>query len=78
MCVVGMATQGLMRVLADDDPTRLRAMEMRFAAPLFAGETLRLEAWADGSFRARSLERDRIVLDHGRMKCALPALRRRT
>ena len=78
MCVVGMATQALMRVLADDDPTRLRAMEMRFAAPLFVGETLRLEAWAEGSFRARSLERGRIVLDNGRMTCALPPLRRRS
>lgn len=67
MCVAGMATQALMRLLANDDPARLRAIEMRFSAPVFPGETLRVEAWANGAYRVRVVERDEIVLDNGRL-----------
>jgi acyl dehydratase len=69
MCVAGFATQALMRVFADDDPARMRAIEMRFSAPLFPGETLRLEAWENGSFRASCVERGAVVLDNGLVKC---------
>jgi acyl dehydratase len=69
MCVAGIATQVLMRVLAADDPMRLKSVEMRFSAPIFPGETVRIEAWADGSFRARCLERYEIVLNNGLMTC---------
>lgn len=65
MCVAGIATQALMRALADDEPSRLRAIEMRFSAPVFPGETIRIEAWSDGSFRACCLERDVVVLANG-------------
>jgi acyl dehydratase len=68
MCVAGIATQVLMRLLADDDPSRLRSIEMRFSAPIFPGETVRVEAWSDGSFRARCAERDEVVLDNGRLQ----------
>ena len=67
MCVAGMATQALMRLLANEDPARLRAIEMRFSAPVYPGETVRIEAWRDGSFRARVVERDEVVLDNGRL-----------
>ena len=65
MCVAGMATQALMRRLAGDDPARLKAITMRFSAPFFPGDTLRVEGWEDGSFRARSVETGAIVLDNG-------------
>jgi len=65
MCVAGIATQALMRLLANDDPARLGSIEMRFSAPLFPGEMVRVEAWSDGSFRARCVERDELVLDNG-------------
>lgn len=69
MCVAGIATQALMKVLAHDDPSRLRSIEMRFASPVYPGETIRVEAWADGSFRARCVERDEVVLDNGLVRC---------
>ncbi|MBY5392850.1 MaoC/PaaZ C-terminal domain-containing protein [Rhizobium leguminosarum] len=69
MCVAGIATQVLMRLLAKDDPSRLKSIEMRFSAPIYPGETVRIEAWADGSFRARCVERDEIILDNGLMRC---------
>ena len=67
MCVAGIATQVLMRLLADDDPARLTSIEMRFSAPAFPGETVQIEAWDDGSFRARCVQRDVVVLDNGRV-----------
>jgi acyl dehydratase len=70
MCVVGMATQALMGVLADDDPARLKSIEVRFSAPVFPGDTIRVEVWADGSLQARSVERGEIVLSNGLIKVA--------
>ena len=70
MCVAGIATQALMSVLADDDPARLRSIEVRFSAPVFPGATIRVEAWADGSFQARTVERNEIVLSNGLIKYA--------
>jgi acyl dehydratase len=70
MCVAGIATQVLMGVLADDDPAKLRSIELRFASPVYPGDTIRVEAWADGSFQARCVERDEIVLSNGLLKCA--------
>ncbi len=70
ICVAGMATQALMRVLANDDPERLRSIEVRFSAPVFPGDTIRVEVWEDGSFQARCVERDEIVLSNGVVKTA--------
>lgn len=68
MCVAGIATQVLQAVLAEDDPTRLASIELRFSAPVFPGDTIRVEVWADGSFQARCVERDEIVLSNGLLK----------
>ncbi|MFM9924570.1 MaoC/PaaZ C-terminal domain-containing protein [Variovorax sp. H27-G14] len=64
----GMAGRGLLAAHADADPARLRAMRARFSAPVYPGETLRLESWRNGTglaFRLRALERDVLVLTHG-------------
>ncbi len=47
--VVGHA---LLRTLGDYDPARFRELAMRFSAPVYPGETVRVEIWRDGSFRA--------------------------
>lgn len=65
----GIAGRGLLAAYADFDATRLSAMRARLSAPVYPGETVRLESWRDGSeicFRARVVERDVIVLTHGR------------
>ena len=64
----GLAARAILRQCAGNDPARLRSRDLRFAAPVFPGETLRTEIWREGSrvqFRARVLERDRVVLSHG-------------
>jgi acyl dehydratase len=66
----GVACRAVLRQCAGDDPTRLREFELRFSAPVYPGETLRTEIWCDADnmvrFRARVIERDQVVLSHGR------------
>jgi len=69
----GIAAYALTRLCAGADPSRLRSLAVRFASPVFPGETLRTEVWGgDGrvQFRVRALERDRVVLSHGQAEIA--------
>jgi len=69
----GLAGYALIRHCAGNDPAQLLSLDVRFSAPVYPGETLRTEVWRDGKvlqFRARVLERDRIVLSHGRARLA--------
>ena len=48
----------------------VRAMRVRFTAPVFPGETIRTEIWQDGpvlSFRSSVPERNVVVLGAGRI-----------
>lgn len=65
MCSFGCAAHALLAVLCDYDADRFGSMAGRFTAHVFPGETLRTEIWADGSFRTRALERDKIVIGNG-------------
>ena len=63
-----MAGHAIVKSCCDYDPTRLKSIGLRFSGPVFPGETLRTEIWQQGSrvqFRARSVERDVVVLSHG-------------
>lgn len=65
----GIAGRGLLEAHAGLDAARLVAMRARLSAPVYPGETIRLESWRNGNevaFRARALERDVLVLTHGR------------
>jgi acyl dehydratase len=66
LCTLGVITHALLRSLADYDETRLTSLALRFSAPVYPGETIRTEIWRDGSFRARVLERDVIVVSNGK------------
>lgn len=65
LCSYGCAAHALLAVLCDYDDSRFGAMDARFTAHVFPGETLRTEIWADGSFRTRAVERDVIVIGNG-------------
>ncbi len=48
-------------------------MAGRFSAPVYPGETIRIEIWRDGgvaSFRARVVERDVVAINNGRAEVA--------
>jgi acyl dehydratase len=66
LCTNGLACRALISAYCDDQPDRLASMFVRFSSPTMPGETIRMEFFeeADGlRFRARSLERDIVVLD---------------
>ncbi|UCU99402.1 MaoC family dehydratase [Acidovorax radicis] len=67
----GLVAHAVLRQCAGGDPTRLKALDIRFAAPVYPGETLVTEIWRvpgqAGQFqlRARVAERNKVVLSHG-------------
>jgi acyl dehydratase len=65
LCTFGVVTHALLKGLCDYEPGRLRKFGCRFTAPVYPGETLRTEIWHDGSFRARVVERDTVVVNYG-------------
>jgi acyl dehydratase len=65
----GVAGHALLRTLCDYDPAHLASMSGRFSAPVFPGETIRVEMWQDGgvaSFRACVAERGVVAINNGR------------
>ncbi|MFS1286899.1 MaoC/PaaZ C-terminal domain-containing protein [Pseudomonas piscis] len=70
LCTLGMVCHGLLRTLCDYRAARLSEMSLRFASPVYPGETLRCEIWQDGSFRASVVERDVLVISHGKATVA--------
>lgn len=65
LCTFGIACHAVLRALAGDEPDSLRSMSARFSAPVFPGETVAVEMWRSGAFRARAVERDVFVLRNG-------------
>ena len=66
LCTLGVVGHALLRTLGGYDPARFRAMELRFSAPVFPGETIRTEVWRGGAFQARAVGRDALVVSNGR------------
>lgn len=65
LCTLGVICHAVLRGLLDYDATRLRALKLRFSAPVYPGETIVVELWRDGSFQARVRERDVLVATNG-------------
>lgn len=66
LCTFGIASTMALFVLADGEPERFKGFRARFSAPVFPGETLRIELWNDGAVRVVANERNRPVLTHAR------------
>lgn len=68
---MGIACQALVRKFCDGDPRRVTAMSLRFSKPFYPGETMALECFEEKGavrFRAKTTERDAVVLDLGTLK----------
>ncbi|EIK93744.1 maoC-like dehydratase [Pseudomonas sp. M47T1] len=69
LCSYGIAGRAVLKLLCGNDPARLRRFDLRFATPVFPGETLRTEVWRQGpgraAFRVKVVERDVVVLNNG-------------
>lgn len=70
----GLATYGvigraLLAARCGNDPARLKRIDGRFSSPVYPGETIETAIWDEGggrlAFRARVVERDRIVFTNG-------------
>ena len=64
----GVAGHAILKTFCSYDPARLKSLALRFSAPVFPGETIRTEMWKEGNrvrFRAKSVQRDSVVLSHG-------------
>lgn len=72
LCTLGVCGHALLRTLCGYDPARLASLGLRFSAPVLPGDTIRVEIWNDGSFRARVLERDAIVINNGKADIRQP------
>ena len=69
LCSLGVVTRAILQSCCDDQPQRLRSLQLRFSSPVYPGETLVTEIWRDAdavSFRARVAERNVVVLNNGR------------
>ena len=70
----GFVGHALLKGLCGYRPERLKAMDGRFSAPVYPGETIRTEIWCEAggvvAFRARVVERGQFVLTHGRAEIA--------
>ena len=72
LCTCGTACRTILREVAKDDHRRIRGFDVWFSPPVYPGETILTDMWADGSvvsFRCRLKERDVTVVNNG--KCTL-------
>lgn len=66
LCTFGMAATAALFELAGGDPNGMRGFRARFTAPVFPGETLRIEIWRGGEVRVVAEPREAVVLSGGR------------
>lgn len=70
---MGLACRAILKRYAPQQPERLRTMAVRFVAPAFPGDTIRIDMLDDGGsirFRAWAVERKVMVLDRGECRLA--------
>jgi len=74
LATYGIAGRALIAGLMDNDPARLKRLDVRFSSPVYPGETISTEIWRDGdgraSFRSIAVERNVVVLNNGLVEFA--------
>ncbi|MBM3587952.1 MAG: 3-alpha,7-alpha,12-alpha-trihydroxy-5-beta-cholest-24-enoyl-CoA hydratase [Alphaproteobacteria bacterium] len=73
LCTFGTICHVLLKTLCDYDTARFGKMDLRFSSPVYPGETIRTEIWHEESgaaFRARVVERDKVVVSNGLFRFA--------
>ncbi|HYW02753.1 MAG TPA: MaoC/PaaZ C-terminal domain-containing protein [Gammaproteobacteria bacterium] len=73
LCTYGIACWGVLEACAEMQPERMKSFQGRFSSPVFPGETLVTEIWADGDealFQTRVKERDVVALTRGHARFA--------
>lgn len=73
LCTFGTVCHALLRTLCGYDTRKFGRMDLRFSSPVYPGETIRTEIWNDvggAAFRARVVERDKVVVSNGLFRFA--------
>lgn len=66
LCTYAVACRAIVMGPCGGDARRLRALDVRFSAPVYPGETLRIDLWKEErAFRATAIERGTVVLNNG-------------
>lgn len=71
LATFGVAAHAILKTMCDYDPARLVSIAGRFSAPVFPGETIRVQMWRDGpivSFRAHGVESGALAMNNGRVE----------
>jgi acyl dehydratase len=74
LCTYGFTGRALLGALCGGEPTRFKAMEARFSAPVFPGDELTIKIWNTGEGEAvfQTLRNgEQVVIDGGRCQLAL-------
>lgn len=68
----GLAGRGVVRALCANSPQRLTCLSVRYAGPMYSGETMRMEIWhthaGQAVLRMHAIERNQPVLSYGRVE----------
>jgi acyl dehydratase len=73
LCTFGTVCHALLKTLCNYDTSRFGKMDLRFSSPVYPGETIRSEIWHEAggaAFRARVVERDKVVVSNGLFRFA--------
>ncbi|MBS7699951.1 MAG: MaoC family dehydratase N-terminal domain-containing protein [Chelatococcus sp.] len=74
LCTYGMIGRALIATVCGHDVTRLREFGGRFSAPVYPGDSIKVDLWDEGkgrfAFQARVPERDQLVFNNGRAEIA--------
>jgi acyl dehydratase len=68
LSTMGVMTHALLKACCNYQPERFKHLRLRFSAPVYPGETIRTEIWEEDdhiSFRCKSLEQDKVVINNG-------------
>ena len=66
LCTFGHVGRAVLRSFCDNEPTRFKALDVRFAGVVFPGETIVTEMWKTGTseliVQAKTKERGEVVI----------------